>query len=161
MKSNAQVISDFYNAFMQRDFRRMQDAYADEATFSDPVFQNLNAAQVRQMWEMLIKRGKDLNLTFSNVAETEDGGQADWIASYTFSQTGRKVINHIHAEFRIRDGKITAHKDSFNLRKWASMALGMPGVLLGWTPFLQNKIRQNAMKGLKQYMEKTASAQMP
>jgi hypothetical protein len=36
------------------------------------------------------------------------------------------------------------------------MALGGPGVLLGWSPFLQNQVRAQAKKGLKRFQDKRA-----
>jgi hypothetical protein len=34
------------------------------------------------------------------------------------------------------------------------MALGWKGYLLGWTPFMQNKIRSQAKTSLKNYMKR-------
>ena len=152
MNDNEKLIHHFYNSFSRKDYKAMQDCYADNATFSDAVFQNLNSVQVKAMWEMLIKRGKDLELTFKNVSANEKTGSAEWIANYTFSQTGRKVENHIKANFEFENGKIIKHVDSFDFYKWSSQALGLPGKLLGWTSFLQNKVRQTAMKSLDDFM---------
>ena len=152
MNDNEKLIHHFYNSFSQKDYQAMQDCYADNATFSDAVFQNLNSAQVKSMWEMLCKRGKDLELRFQNVLAGEKTGSAEWIANYTFSQTGKKVENHIKANFEFENGKIVKHIDSFDFYKWSSQALGLPGKLLGWTSFLQNKVRQTAMKSLADFM---------
>ncbi|MFX7804557.1 nuclear transport factor 2 family protein, partial [Acinetobacter baumannii] len=76
---------------------------------------------------------------------------AQWVASYTFSATGRKVINRINANFEIEDGKITKHTDSFSFYRWSSQALGLIGILLGWTPFLQQKVQKNARQSLTAY----------
>lgn len=151
--TNEALIRQFYEAFQQKDYDTMAKCYADTATFSDPVFQNLNAEEARNMWEMLLKRGKDLELTFDNIKATEKGGSADWKATYTFSQTGRKVVNHIHANFEIEDGKIVKHIDQFDFYRWSRQALGPSGLLLGWTPFLKNKVRTMARKGLSSFMK--------
>jgi len=132
----------------------MQECYADAATFSDPVFQNLDANQVRNMWEMLITRGKDLSLGFSNVNATEREGRADWVATYTFSTTGKKVLNRIHAEFVLENGKIVRHTDHFSFYKWARQAFGVPGWFFGWTSFLRESVRQKAMQNLANYINK-------
>jgi ketosteroid isomerase-like protein len=155
MTGNAELITQFYRAFQARDFTTMQACYADDATFSDPVFTDLNADQVRAMWEMFCKRGTDLNITFSKVAETPTGATAHWIARYTFSATGRKVVNHIQAEFTIRDGKIVAHRDTFNFYSWLRQALGLKGLLLGWTSFMKHKVRSSAMYSLNQFIIKS------
>ena len=57
---NQQLITTFYSAFQKKDYKTMQNCYADNATFSDPVFVNLNATEVKAMWEMLCIRGTDL-----------------------------------------------------------------------------------------------------
>lgn len=130
----------------------MQACYADTATFSDPVFQNLNANQVRNMWEMLITRGKDLSLEFSGVKASDREGSADWVASYRFSTTGKKVVNRIHAEFVLENGKIIRHHDHFSFYKWARQAFGVPGWFFGWTGFLRESVRQKAMQNLANFI---------
>jgi hypothetical protein len=64
------------------------------------------------------------------------------------------VTNHIKAEFVIRNGKILSHTDSFSLYKWSSQALGLPGMLLGWTPIIRNKVRATAMQSLEMFMKR-------
>jgi len=149
---NEELIKTFYKAFQNKDFRTMQNCYADKAKFSDEVFVNLNANEVRAMWEMLIKKGRDLKVEFSHIQVSENSGKADWIAMYTFSKTNRKVINRIKAEFIFEDGKIISHLDSFSFHHWARQALGVPGLLLGWSPWLKEKVRRNAMAGLEDYI---------
>ncbi|HET9055513.1 MAG TPA: nuclear transport factor 2 family protein [Chitinophagaceae bacterium] len=152
MTTNEQLIHKFYTAFQQLDYKTMQDCYADEAVFSDPAFGTLNAAEIKAMWEMLCKQAKDFSLSFSNIHALDDEYcTCQWKASYTFSKTGRKVINHITAHIRIQNGKITEHTDNFDLWRWSRQALGLPGVLFGWTPMLQNKIRSLARNSLKNF----------
>ncbi len=152
--TNQQLITKFYTCFQNKDYKGMQACYADNGTFSDEVFVNLNSAQVKAMWEMLCVRGKDLTLNFKNVQINGLQGSAEWIAYYTFGASGRKVVNHVKASFVIENGKIIKHTDVFKFYKWTRQALGMTGVLLGWTGFLKKKVRQGAMKGLNDFMTK-------
>ena len=154
MHPNQQLLTSFYEAFQRKDFATMQACYADDAVFTDAVFQNLDANQVRTMWEMLIRRGNDLELTFSNVNANDTTGSATWTATYTFSQTKRRVVNHVEARFAFKNGKITRHTDHFDFYKWSKQALGLSGLLLGWTGFLQKKVQQTALKSLTNYMKK-------
>lgn len=155
MPDHKQLIETFYTAFKNKDYRTMQACYSDKAEFTDEVFKNLNAKEVRNMWEMLIKRGTDLQITFQNVEVTGFTGSAEWIATYSFGPKKRKVINKIRAEFLFENGKIVKHNDHFSFYKWSRQALGTPGLVLGWTSFLKNKVQKTAMKGLKDFMEKT------
>lgn len=159
MSSNAALIERFYQAFQQRDPEEMIACYHPTITFSDPVFQQLQSDQARAMWRMLAKSSTDLDLTYQNITADEQRGQADWIATYTFTQTGRKVRNVIHAEFQFQDGKILVHHDTFDLWRWAGMALGPRGRLLGWTPLVQKAIRQQARKRLEKFMQQEREQQ--
>jgi ketosteroid isomerase-like protein len=154
MEANEQLIKHFYTYFQQKDYKGMQSCYADNATFSDAVFKNLNAEQVKAMWEMLISKGKDMRIEFSQISADEKTGKAHWDAFYTFSSTGKKVINKIDASFEFENGKIVKHTDNFNFYIWAKQALGTTGLLLGWTGFLKNKIQTTAMANLEKFMKK-------
>jgi len=152
MNPNEQLIHHFYTCFQNKDFKGMQDCYADEAHFSDAIFKNLSSKEVKAMWEMLITKGKDLRLEFKDISATKNTGKAHWDAYYTFSATGKKVINRIDATFEIENGKIVKHTDSFNFHSWAKQALGLKGMLLGWTNFLRKKVSAQAMKNLGSFM---------
>lgn len=154
MNANEQLIHHFYTCFKNKDYKGMQQCYAPHAVFNDSVFKSLNAAQVKSMWEMLILKGKDLTINFNHISADEQYGTAHWDADYTFSATGRKVINHIDASFEFENGKIIKHTDHFDFHTWAKQALGLTGFLLGSTSFLQRRITKQAMKNLAQFMAK-------
>lgn len=151
MNANVETLRRFYEAFSRRDAATMAGCYAADVQFSDPVFTDLRGAQAGLMWKMLCERGKDLRIEFRDLQADDSVGRAHWEAWYTFSATGRKVHNVIDASFTFRDGKIAKHTDRFDLYRWARQALGAPGILLGWTPMLQGKVRAMAAKGLADY----------
>ncbi|MCU0324997.1 MAG: nuclear transport factor 2 family protein [Spirosomaceae bacterium] len=130
----------------------MGECYHDEATFTDEAFVNLNAQEVRAMWQMLCVRAKDFRLEFSQIKAEDNIGSAHWEAWYLFSQSGNKVHNIIDAAFEFKDGKISKHRDSFDFHRWAGQALGLTGKLLGWTSFLKNKVQTTARRGLDKFM---------
>lgn len=152
--ANAKMIEGFYAAFAARDAEGMVACYADDVVFSDPVFPNLRGDEARGMWRMLCARAKDLRVESSGIDADDTTGRAHWEAYYTFSATGEQVHNIIDARFEIRGGKITRHVDTFDLRRWAGMALGWKGKLFGWAPPLQNAVRKQADKGLRAYLAK-------
>ena len=152
MNQHERLIHKFYSAFQQGDFKTMQSCYHDNATFSDPVFQNLNSKEVKAMWEMLLTSAKDLKVSFDNIKADESSGSASWEAWYTFSRTGRPVHNVITARFQFNDGKIADHKDTFGLWRWSRQALGLSGLLLGWSPVVANKVRDTARKSLDKFL---------
>lgn len=151
--ANVALINAFYQAFQQLDAEAMARCYADDVRFSDPVFTDLRGRDAGDMWRMLCARAKNFSLTFDGVSADEHSGKARWVATYVFSQTGNTVVNHIEASFVLRDGKIVEHRDHFDLWRWAGQALGTKGRLLGWAPFVQNAIRQQAGKGLAAFQK--------
>ncbi len=153
---HAALITRFYEAFARRDGAAMTACYHPEATFSDPAFADLKGDQPGAMWRMLCHRGKDLEVVFSEVQADDESGSAHWDATYTFGATGRKVHNKIDAAFRFKDGLIIEHVDTFDFYTWSKQALGMPGLLLGWTGFLKNKVGSQAMAGLDKWMAREA-----
>jgi len=153
---SADLITSFYEAFSRRDAEAMVATYADDVRFSDPVFSDLRGERARNMWRMLCERGKDLEVTFSDVKVDGDRGSARWEARYTFSVTGNRVHNVIDASFVFADGKISEHVDTFDLWRWSGMALGLKGKLLGWAPFVKSAIQKTGARGLDDWTAKRA-----
>lgn len=156
MTPDEQLIHTFYTAFRHRDFSTMQSCYADHATFSDPVFPNLNAAQVRSMSEMFLDKNKSLAVEYDNVQLESGLVVANWTADYVLSSTGNRVSNCISSQFIIESGKIIEQTDHFGFYRWSRQALGMTGVMLGWTPFIKRNVRHSAMAALQEYIRHQA-----
>ncbi len=155
MQTQSEIITRFYTAFRQRDYQSMNACYSEDIVFSDPVFGLLRGDEVRAMWEMLCINARDFSLTFSDIELLdEEYATCKWVATYTFSKTGKKVINHIKAYMRLKDGKIIEHSDAFKLSKWAAQALGWKGELFGWMGWMQRRIQRSARKSLVVYIEK-------
>ncbi|QXG33912.1 nuclear transport factor 2 family protein [Pseudomonas viridiflava] len=152
-QANSALITRFYEAFAQLDAEAMSACYTEDVLFSDPVFGELRGSQAGDMWRMLTSRAKDFSVVFDQVRADDRSGSAHWVATYLFSQTGRTVVNDIQARFVFRDGLICEHHDHFDLWRWSRQALGAKGLLLGWTPMVQNAIRGQAQKGLETFTE--------
>ncbi len=158
MHPNAELIQRFYTAFAGRDHRTMTACYRADAVFSDPVFRRLEGEKIGAMWRMLCLRGADLEITFDNVEADDRSGSAEWRAIYSFGPGRRRVDNRISASFELTGGAIGRHTDVFDLYRWTRMALGPMGALLGWTGFLQNKVRGQAGAQLEKFLAREASA---
>lgn len=158
MHPNAELITRFYEAFQRRDAEAMAACYHPDVEFTDEVFVGLRGERASGMWAMLCERGKDLRIEFRDVRADDTTGSAHWDAYYTFSTTGRSVVNHVDAELEFRDGKIVRHRDRFDFHAWAGQALGPLGKLLGWTDFLRNKVRRQGAQGLDAWMARRGKA---
>lgn len=149
--SNRELIERFYSAFQRRDAETMAACYSPQATFRDPVF-TLQGARIGTMWRMLCTRGTDLRIEYGNVSASELVGGADWQAWYSFSATGRPVHNVINAGFRFADALIVEHIDTFDFWRWSRQALGPAGLLLGWTPWLRQRVRRDGARALERFV---------
>lgn len=150
---NDRTIQRFYEAFAAGDGAAMEACYAPDVHFSDPVFPDLNGPEAGGMWRMLTGQATDLEIELAEHGAEGDTGSARWIAGYTFSRTGRPVRNDVRAGFRFRpDGLISEHNDDFDFHKWSRQALGLTGLLLGWTPIVRNGVRKQAAASLKEFL---------
>ena len=158
MHPNAETITKFYAAFAQLDPEGMAGCYADDVRFDDEVFALRGKAQVMGMWRMLCEatraKGRDVwKLDATGIDADARTGRAHWDAHYRFSATGHLVLNRIDAAFTFNElGLIDAHRDRFDFWAWSRQALGAPGWLLGWTPMLRNKVRQQAAANLRKFL---------
>jgi ketosteroid isomerase-like protein len=149
------LVENFFQAFQDKDAERMINCYHPEIIFQDPVFGELKGVEVRNMWRMLILNGgDDLKISFSDIEVNHEEGRGKWEAKYLFGRQKRKVHNKISSTFIFREGKIYRHLDSFNFWRWARMALGISGFLLGPTPYLKNIVRRQSLQALQKFSEK-------
>lgn len=151
MHPNAALIESFYQAFQRRDHAAMARCYGPDIVFQDEVFA-LEGWRVAAMWRMLCERAADLRIEYGDISADETAGSASWEAWYTFSATGRYVHNRIRASFVFREGRIIRHTDQFELHRWAAQALGLKGLLLGWSPPVQRAIRKSATRALDAFI---------
>lgn len=156
---NAQLLTRFYTAFAALDAEAMVDCYAPDTRFEDEVFTLRGRNEVGGMWRMLCdsvkaKSRAEWRLTFRDIAADATRGKAHWEATYKFSATGRLVHNVIDGTFVFRDGLIVEHRDRFDFHRWSRQALGLPGLLLGSTAMLRNKVRTQAAANLQAFLSR-------
>jgi hypothetical protein len=152
------TIHKLYDAFSRLDADGMAECYAADVRFRDEAFDLHGKAEVMGMWSMLIdavqKKGRaDWQLTWSDVKIEGQSATARWEPRYRFSATGRMVHNIIDAHFTL-DGRglILHHDDRFDFWRWSRQALGAPGLVLGWTPFLRKQVQTKARNQLDRYL---------
>lgn len=147
------TLNRFYAAFQRLDGAAMQACYAPDARFDDEAFSLRGAEEIGAMWRMLTDSARamaagDWRLEVGPIGNAS----AHWEAHYRFGATDRPVHNVIDAEFTFDDqGRIASHRDRFDFWRWSRQALGAPGWLLGWSPWLRRQVRRQAAKSLARY----------
>lgn len=152
-EDHERTIRTFYEAFGRRDHETMAACYHEDVHFSDPVFPDLRGDEARAMWHMLCDQGRDLVVRASDISADGDTGSARWQATYTFTPTGRTVHNRIDASFIFSEGRIIRHEDSFDLWRWLRMAVGVSGLLVGWSGSAKEKVRRTGATGLERFLD--------
>lgn len=158
MHPNQRTLENFYAAFARLDADAMAACYAPDAAFDDEVFSLRGQEEVGGMWRMLCDAARTRSadawkLRAGGIEADERQGRAHWEADYRFSATGRMVHNVIDGVFEFDgEGRIARHLDRFDFWAWSRQALGAPGLLLGWTPFLRAKVRAQAAANLQKYL---------
>jgi SnoaL-like domain len=149
-----QTIETFYAAFARLDGAAMAQCYAENARFDDEAFSLSGRREIGGMWTMLCEATKAKGMDAWRLeASAITDVSAHWEAHYRFSATGRLVHNVIEARFEFgADGLIVRHRDSFDFWRWSRQALGAPGLLLGWSPFLKAKVRATAAGNLAKFL---------
>ncbi len=147
---NAALIESFYRSFDAHDGQFMAACYAPDARFSDPVFTDLRGEEPGAMWTMLTTGDGDLSVELLEHEADDSRGSAHWLARYTFSQTGKPVVNDIHSTFRFVDGRIAEQRDDFDFGTWSRQAFGLLGTVLGRSPILRAVVRRKARASLAQ-----------
>jgi ketosteroid isomerase-like protein len=151
------LIERFYKAFQSLDAEAMSTCYASDVRFEDPAFGPLHGREVGDMWRMLLSRAEDFTLAVSDIKSVGQTASANAVARYTYSATGRFVVNEIHTRFAIRDGLIVEQTDTFDLWRWSRQALGIKGWLFGWSPKMREEIQTQARRALKRYQNKASA----
>ena len=68
----------------------------------------------------------------------------------------RPVTNVIHTTITISPatGLITKQVDTFDFWTWSRQSLGLPGLLFGWTSYLQGTVQTRAAGKLERFLQK-------
>jgi len=155
---DAAIIERLYAALGAGDGEAMAALYAPDAHFEDPAFGSLSGDEAGDMWRMLTRPPAQVSVELRSHSAADGRGKANWIATYTFSRTGRPVVNDVEAVFRFNDGKIVEHVDEFSFFTWSRQALGAPGLLLGWTPILPSMFRKKTRAMLDEFRAERAAS---
>jgi SnoaL-like domain len=153
MHPNTRLIATLYSSLRDDKPDAAAACYAADAHFEDIAFRLDGREWILQMWRLVCSG--DVGVSFDSVIADDQKGRANWVASYTFTDTGRKVINPTTAHFTFRDGLIVNHVDRCDAMAWARQAYPFPKNLAAG---LVGPVRRYvAHQKLKQFIEHSRS----
>jgi hypothetical protein len=122
------VANDFYAAFASRDAAAMRSFYSAGVHFHDPLFGNLRGIdQVMLMWTSIMPKADPFRIApgpASTPTMRSDGAwevRVHWDAHYGLGKA--RITNHSDTTLAIKDGRIVAQSDAWNLAAWTAQAL--------------------------------------
>ena len=131
----------------------MLHCYHTDVVFEDPAFGELKGEKAHNMWRMLLSNPEaNTKIKITHIQQTENQVVCHWTADYIFGKKKRPIHNVVESTFTFDGNKIIEHRDTFNLHKWLSQAFGFIGTMLGWSSYMQNKVRKQSNYYLNTYV---------
>lgn len=153
MHPNASLISTLYSSLRDDKPDAAAACYAADAHFEDIAFRLDGREWILQMWRLVCSG--IVGVSFDSVIADDQKGGANWVARYTFTDTGRRVTYATTSHFTFRDGLIVNHVDRCDAMAWARQAYPFPKNLAAG---LIGPLRRHvAHKKLKQFIEDSRS----
>lgn len=115
------VARRFYDAFCSHRTKEMESLYAEDVSFRDAVFAYPDRAGTMRMWRKLLGDPEKASFRYTFDRVEGDVAIGTWVADYEI--LGRPVRNVIESRLTVRDGRIVAHRDDFDLGRWMRQAL--------------------------------------
>jgi steroid delta-isomerase-like uncharacterized protein len=115
------IVREFESAFNRRDVDALIACFTPDGSYVDGFFgPHAGHASLRAMFERMFHEGTDYRWTMETIVDTPTRAAAEWTFSYVVSEAiprsaGRPVRFTGMSLFELRDGRIAAYRESFDL----------------------------------------------
>lgn len=122
---NISLVLNFIRAWEARDIERMLGFFAPDAVYHNiPMPPLKGVAQIREAIGPFVAGAKDIAWTTHHIAETESGVVLTERTDKFAMADGRNISLPVMGAFEIRDGKIAAWRDYFDLADFQKQMAG-------------------------------------
>lgn len=124
MTSNAErVVLDFCAAWPRRDIDELLGFLADDAVYHNmPMDPVVGHDAIRSVFELFVTPAEAVEFEVRNVASAGDVVFTERVDR--FSVGGKRIELPVAGVFEVRDGKIVAWRDYFDMATWSRQAQG-------------------------------------
>jgi limonene-1,2-epoxide hydrolase len=123
MSDPVQVVRDFCAAWEARDQQRILDAFTDDAVYHNIPMQPAKGKDaIKGLLAMILGPATEVSFEIAHIAANGDTVMTERID--TFRMGERTVALPVMGVFEVRDGKIAAWRDYFDLATWTKQASG-------------------------------------
>ncbi|MDE3096451.1 MAG: SgcJ/EcaC family oxidoreductase [Chloroflexota bacterium] len=123
MTDPVQVVRDFCAAWEARDQQRILDAFADDAVYHNmPMQPAAGKDAITALLGIILAPASSVRFEINHIAAAGDVVLTERVD--TFRMGERTVTLPVMGAFEVRDGKIAAWRDYFDLATWTKQASG-------------------------------------
>lgn len=123
MTDPVQVVRDFCAAWEARDQQRILDAFSDDAVYHNMPMQPATGKDaIKALLGIILAPASSVQFEINHIAAAGDVVLTERVD--TFRMGERTVTLPAMGAFEVRDGKIAAWRDYFDLATWTKQASG-------------------------------------
>ncbi len=124
MSDAVTVVRDFCAAWGRRDKEAILAAFTDDGVYHNmPMEPAKGKDAIRGLLDFILPQGAD-GITFEITRIAADGDTVLTERVDTFQQGPKQVVLEVMGAFDVRDGKIAAWRDYFDMARWTKQAGG-------------------------------------
>ncbi|HLB22494.1 MAG TPA: SgcJ/EcaC family oxidoreductase [Dehalococcoidia bacterium] len=118
------VVRDFCAAWDRRDKEAILAAFTDDAVYHNmPMEPAKGKDQIKGLLDFILPQGAD-GIRFDIKRIAADGDSVLTERVDTFTQGSKQIVLEVMGAFEVRDGKIAAWRDYFDMARWTKQAGG-------------------------------------
>jgi limonene-1,2-epoxide hydrolase len=122
MADAKQVVLDFCKAWERLDRQAILDAFTDDAVYHNmPMAPATGKEAIGQLLTMILSQAADgVRFEIRNIVADGDVVLTERVDTFTLGE--KKIKLDVMGTFELRDGKIAAWRDYFDLAQWTKQA---------------------------------------
>lgn len=149
-----ETIENFMNCFKKHDVSGMCRNYGSDIIYFDPLADLLKENEVRARWILFFEDASDCEITCEEIVEEGDGYYTcKWTASFTHSESNRKVNLHSKGNFKVENNRITEHSEAFSLHQYCTQVYGTVAYVIGWNSLYQRARKNEFRRRILQHLD--------
>ena len=149
--TNKQIVQQFYAALNDRDIAEIRSLYHPKAVYKDEIFA-LTYKEIVALWFTSMQPEMDLVVELESIDQHRDTIRTSWTISYTITSIKKRITLKETGEFKLKDGLIIHHTDTYSFHSWCYQAFGLIGKLASWSNWMKNKVRNQALKSISAHI---------